>query len=77
MKLISVVEERKPITVEMSPREVDLILFALNRIGGDPEGPRGDADDIAQFLSKQGAVRLKSDPHHSSHLPDTWEKAYA
>jgi len=77
MKLVSVVEERKPITVEMSPREMDLILFALNRIGGDTEGPRGEADKIGQFLCEQGAERLKSDPHYSSHLPDTWSKAYA
>lgn len=77
MKLISVVEERKPITVEMSPREMDLILFALNRVGGDAGGPRGDADKIGKFLCEQGAVRLKPDPNHSSHFPDTWSKAYA
>lgn len=77
MKLVSVSDARLPITVEMSPREMDLILFALNRIGGDTEGPRGEADKIGQFLCEQGAERLKSDPHYSSHLPDTWSKAYA
>lgn len=77
MKLVSVADTRPPITVEMSPKEMDLILFALNRIGGSPTGPRAEADKIGQFLSKQGAVRLKNHEYQSLHLPDTWEQAYA
>lgn len=77
MKLIAKETERLPITVEISPKEMDLILFALNRIGGAPTGPRGEADAIALFLSRQGALHIKSANGIVTNLPDTWEKAYA
>lgn len=77
MKVISVVEERKPLVVEITPKEQDVILFALRKVGGNPEGPRGVLAAIIGVLENHGAVPLKPDSDVSHYLPDTWEQAYA
>lgn len=48
--------ERKPVTIEFTPREVDLLYEICQKIGGDPNGPRGFADDLNDALLDEGAV---------------------
>lgn len=50
------VVERKPVTIEFTPREVDLLYEISRKIGGDPNGPRGFADTLSSALYNEGAV---------------------
>jgi hypothetical protein len=47
------------ISVELSlaPEEAHFLAAILNRIGGSPSGPRGNADQILNALAKAGITK--------------------
>lgn len=48
--------ERKPVTIEFTPKEVDLLYEICRNIAGTPYGPRGFVDNLGAALSAEGAV---------------------
>lgn len=76
MKILLSPKTRNPIQVELSPKEVDVIVFALRRVGGEPAGPRGTVDQLLESFYDTEPFNLLSDSRSSNDLPDTWELAY-
>ena len=69
------VVERKPVTIEFTPREVDLLYEICRNIGGSPFGPRGFIDELNRALNKEGAVVCSLiDKSNGCHLvlKDSW-----
>ena len=48
--------ERKPVTIEFTPQEVDLLYEISRSIGGNPNGPRGFIDTLTSALCSEGAI---------------------
>lgn len=76
MKILLSPKTRNPIQVELSPKEVDVIVFALRRVGGDTDGPRGTVSQLLEDFHEAEPFSLWSDYRSSNHLPDTWKLAY-
>lgn len=69
---------RKSIKVELTPEDMDVIYFAIYKMGGNPSGPRGTAYKLAGQLRQEGAKELRQGPQTSLgiiYYPDTWEYA--
>lgn len=69
------VVERKPVTIEFTPREVDLLYEICRNIGGNPHGPRGFLGELNVALKKEGAVNCSLiDKSFGCHLvlKDSW-----
>jgi len=73
MRLLPSTEQRKTLTVELTPQDLDVIWFAIHCCGGSPDGPRSHAYQIAQQLKDNGAAKLADHPRESNYFPDTWE----
>ncbi len=45
-----ILTEQKPLNIQLTPNEVELIKAVLNRVGGNPNGVRGYADSVMSKL---------------------------
>lgn len=73
MKILEKKPVRQNIVVELTPKDQDVLFFALRHVGGDPEGPRGQANQISDLLRDIGARLLSHDKHMRNYFTDTWE----
>lgn len=67
--------KRVRITLDLDKREAIAFVVMLERIGGNPEGPRGMFDGISTELSNKldGASLSVDGVAGSIDFPDTWE----
>jgi hypothetical protein len=62
-KTMTISQEVKGVSLDLTPDEVRVLSRVLDRIGGDPAGPRGHIDTICEALAEQ-VTALKI------HIPD-------
>ena len=63
-----VVKEQVPGHVELNltPEEASVLLFVLNRVGGEPTGPRGKMHNIVLALEFAGVKQSNSRTHEEA-----------
>lgn len=65
-KMVTVMEEVTTISLNLSDYEAKTLVLALSNIGGEPEGPRGQLNNILNVLRE-----VVGSPHCFNRIFDT------